>query len=144
MTFCDIIGPASSIKKCIKAESNKLLPFRHVEALVKLIKISLDQIKKRLTSGASATYTLHAPSSMSSSGFAGHAGSHGGQQPFFRSDVVLQIPSIMMMPTLEDVQSSVNSSVQTILSVCKGVPQWSKSRKTVTDSRTKAQILYKC
>ena len=95
-----------------------------MEALVKLIKHSLDQIKKRLTSSAPVGYG-------SGSGAGASNSSANMQKPFFKSDVVLQIPSINMMPALEDIQMSVNNSVQTILSVCKGVPQWSKARKSV-------------
>lgn len=44
--------------------------------------------------------------------------------PLFRTDIVLSIPNIMMRPSLEDIQSILNKSVQVILKMTEQVPQW--------------------
>lgn len=50
--------------------------------------------------------------------------------PFFRCNVGLAIPNIVMQPTLDVVQQVVNKAVQMVLGVSKGVSQWSKERKS--------------
>lgn len=52
----------------------------------------------------------------------------GGQQPIFRAGVCLSIPNIVMMPALEDIQQALNKAVEFVVSVSKGVGQWSKER----------------
>ncbi len=47
-----------------------------------------------------------------------------GKPPLFRVDIVLAIPAIVMRPSLEDVQASLNKAVQIILRMTENVPQW--------------------
>uniref|UniRef100_A0A670IDT3 Dynein axonemal heavy chain 5 n=1 Tax=Podarcis muralis TaxID=64176 RepID=A0A670IDT3_PODMU len=49
-------------------------------------------------------------------------------QPIFKASVILSIPNFAMMPTLEEVQQTLNKAVDCIVSVMKGVGQWSKER----------------
>ncbi len=51
-----------------------------------------------------------------------------GQQPIFRVGVCLAIPNIIMVPGLEEVQQALNRAVDCVVSVSKGVGQWSKER----------------
>ncbi len=44
--------------------------------------------------------------------------------PLFKADIILAIPSIVMRPSLEDIQNAVNKSVQTILKMSENIPQW--------------------
>lgn len=50
------------------------------------------------------------------------------QQAVFRVDVVLSIPDIVINPALEKVQEALNQIVECVVSVSKGVGQWSKDR----------------
>ena len=50
-------------------------------------------------------------------------------RPFFRTNAVLAIPNIIMVPTLDEVQQSLNKAAHLILSVSKGVAQWNKERR---------------
>jgi hypothetical protein len=50
-------------------------------------------------------------------------------RPFFRTNATLVIPNIVMQPALDEVQQGLNKAVQSIISVSKGVAQWSKERK---------------
>lgn len=52
----------------------------------------------------------------------------GRQQPIFRAGVCLSIPNIVMMPALEEIQQALNKAVEYVVSVSKGVGQWSKER----------------
>uniref|UniRef100_A0A8C6MZK3 Dynein, axonemal, heavy chain 5 n=1 Tax=Mus spicilegus TaxID=10103 RepID=A0A8C6MZK3_MUSSI len=45
--------------------------------------------------------------------------------PIFRASVTLVIPNIAMTPALEDIQQTLNKAVECIISVPKGVRQWS-------------------
>uniref|UniRef100_A0A8C7VIP0 Dynein, axonemal, heavy chain 5 n=1 Tax=Oncorhynchus mykiss TaxID=8022 RepID=A0A8C7VIP0_ONCMY len=51
-----------------------------------------------------------------------------GQQPIFRTSVTLSIPNIAMVPALDEVQQALNRAVESVVSVSKGVGQWSKER----------------
>ena len=44
--------------------------------------------------------------------------------PLFRADIVLQIPNVVMKPSLDDLQSSLNKAVQVILKTSQEIPQW--------------------
>lgn len=50
------------------------------------------------------------------------------QQAIFRVNVTLSIPNIAMVPALEEVQQALNRVVECVVSVSKGVSQWSKER----------------
>ena len=45
--------------------------------------------------------------------------------PIFRASVILAIPNISMAPALEDIQQTLNKAVEFIVTVSKGVRQWS-------------------
>lgn len=55
-------------------------------------------------------------------------GKSSGQQAIFRVNVTLSIPNIAMVPALEEVQQALNRAVECVVSVSKGVSQWSKER----------------
>lgn len=46
------------------------------------------------------------------------------KMPLFSADIVLQIPNVVMKPSLDDLQSSLNKAVQTILKASQDIPQW--------------------
>uniref|UniRef100_A0A8C6VE80 Dynein axonemal heavy chain 5 n=1 Tax=Naja naja TaxID=35670 RepID=A0A8C6VE80_NAJNA len=48
--------------------------------------------------------------------------------PIFKASVILSIPNFAMMPTLEEIQQTLNKAVDCIVSTMKGVGQWSKER----------------
>ncbi|KAJ0065958.1 hypothetical protein NL108_000216 [Boleophthalmus pectinirostris] len=50
------------------------------------------------------------------------------QPAIFRVNVALSIPNIVMVPALEEVQQTLNRAVECVVSVSKGVSQWSKER----------------
>lgn len=46
-------------------------------------------------------------------------------RPLFRAGITLAIPNITMVPALEDTQQTLNKAVECVVSVTKGVGQWS-------------------
>lgn len=44
--------------------------------------------------------------------------------PLFKADVILAIPNVVMKPSLEDLQHTLNKAVQIILKASANIPQW--------------------
>ena len=44
--------------------------------------------------------------------------------PLFRADIVLAIPSVVMRPSLEEIQTALNKAVQVMLKMSEHIPQW--------------------
>ena len=76
------------------------------EALVQNTKASLDILKARLGSSGSTQYGKNP------------------HKPFFRTELVLSIPNIVLQPRLEDIQLSLNRVTGLILDVSKKVNNW--------------------
>lgn len=49
-------------------------------------------------------------------------------QPIIRTSINLSIPNIVMIPSLDEVQQTLNKAVDSIVKVMKGVGHWSKER----------------
>ncbi|XP_051576060.1 dynein axonemal heavy chain 5 [Myxocyprinus asiaticus] len=93
---------------------------RNVDALLRLTRNTLETLRKR----------IHASSLMH---FLGETDSHSrqkgsGPQPIFRAGVCLAIPNIIMVPGLDEIQQALNRAVDCVVSVIKGIGQWSKER----------------
>ncbi|ESO89757.1 hypothetical protein LOTGIDRAFT_192667 [Lottia gigantea] len=101
---------------------------RNLDALLRATRYTLESLRKRITSSSMAHYI-----GMDTS----YGDSKKDSRPFFRTSAVLAIPNIVMQPALDEVQQALNKTVQTIISVSKGVSQWSKERKR----RAKPQLL---
>ena len=56
-------------------------------------------------------------------------------KPFFRCFAVLSIPTITMQPLLEEVQQVVNKAAQSVISVAKGVAQWSEEPHQIGEAQ---------
>ncbi|KAK5935878.1 hypothetical protein CgunFtcFv8_021195 [Champsocephalus gunnari] len=90
---------------------------RNTEALVKATKSSLAALKKR----------LHVPPPPSSYSSSSSSCSQPAPPPLFRASIQLAIPNIVLRPSLEDIQSTVNRLVSVVLSVTKDIPLWTFS-----------------
>jgi len=53
------------------------------------------------------------------------------QTPLFKADVVLSIPQVVLKPSPEEIQMSLNKAVQVILKMFEGIPQ----RKHLTNQQ---------
>ncbi|KAM8731517.1 dynein axonemal heavy chain 5 [Acanthopagrus schlegelii] len=85
---------------------------RNTEALVKATRSSLDALRRR----------LHVPKYQPSSSC-----SNQSAAPLLRASIQLAIPNIVLRPSLDDIQSSVNKLVSVVLSATKDVPLWTYS-----------------
>jgi dynein heavy chain len=56
-------------------------------------------------------------------------------RPFFKCNAVLAIPNIVMQPALDEVQQVVNKAAQAVLNVFKGISQWEKDPRFITQSQ---------
>ncbi|XP_033984034.1 dynein heavy chain 5, axonemal isoform X2 [Trematomus bernacchii] len=124
------VGPSSPLVKrkkkrdlmeVMEEEAQELLSYfnhRNVDALLRLTRNTLEMLRKRIHSSSLMHFLVESDSRVKSS----------GQQAIFRVDVTLSIPNIAMVPALEEVQQALNRAVECVVSVSKGVGQWSKER----------------
>lgn len=93
--------------------------FEHsnLDALIKLTRNTLESIRRRVTPPSSLLY-----------GDASVQRKHD-HRPAFKVYLALAIPNVMLKPRLEDIQTSLNTTVQHILSVHKTVYQWGQVRE---------------
>ncbi|KAF5899802.1 dynein heavy chain 5, axonemal, partial [Clarias magur] len=92
---------------------------RNMDALLRLTRNTLEALRKRIHSSSLMHFLAEDSPNRQKS---------GGQQPIFRAGVCLSIPNIVMMPALDDIQQALNKAVEYVVSVSKGVGQWSKER----------------
>ncbi|XP_022609362.1 dynein heavy chain 5, axonemal [Seriola dumerili] len=126
------VGPSSPLMRrkkkrdlmeVMEEEAQELLSYfnhRNVDALLRLTRNTLEMLRKRIHSSSPMHFLAESEST-----------SHGkssGQQAIFRVSVTLSIPNIAMVPALEEVQQALNRAVECVVSVSKGVGQWSKDR----------------
>ncbi|XP_047189213.1 dynein axonemal heavy chain 5 isoform X3 [Scophthalmus maximus] len=126
------VGPSSpsmrrkkkrDLMEVMEEEAQELLSYfnhRNVDALLRLTRNTLEMLRKRIH--ASSLVHFLAESETPS------RGKSGGQQAIFRVNVTLSIPNVAMVPALEEVQQALNRAVECVVSVGKGVGQWSKQR----------------
>jgi dynein heavy chain len=86
---------------------------KNSDAIVKLVKTTLEKLKKRITSSQQINYTEVVEKEKK-------------DVPSFKCYAVLSKPHVLIKPTLEEIQQTLNKSVQVIVSVSKHVNQWSK------------------
>ena len=114
-------------KKTADLRNDALLLLEHFEhlnldTLIKLTRNTLEKIRRRVTPPSSLLY--------------GDASTHRkhDHRPAFKVHLALAIPNIMLKPRLEDIQTSLNTTVQLILSVHKTVYQWGQVRELPASS----------
>ncbi|XP_070978962.1 dynein axonemal heavy chain 5-like [Oncorhynchus clarkii lewisi] len=131
-TAASTTGPPSPLVKrrkkkdlleVMEEEAEELLSHfnhRNVDALLRLTRNTLETLRKRLHASSLLHFLTESDSPSRLKG--------SGQQPIFRTSVTLSIPNIAMVPALDEVQQALNRAVESVVSVSKGVGQWSKER----------------
>ncbi|XP_008301685.1 dynein heavy chain 5, axonemal, partial [Stegastes partitus] len=125
------VGPSSPLMRkkkkrdlmeVMEEEAQELLSYfnhRNVDALLRATRNTLEMLRK----------CIHTSSLKHFSGCdLTNRGKSNSQQAIFRVSVTLSIPNIAMVPALEEVQQALNRAVECVVSVSKGVGQWSKER----------------
>ncbi|XP_076010940.1 dynein axonemal heavy chain 5 isoform X2 [Genypterus blacodes] len=125
------IGPASPLmrkrnKEVVMMEeaTEQLIShfnLRNVDALIKLTRNTLEILRKRIHGTSLLLFCAE------SVGYE----KRSDQEPIFKVSVNLSIPDIIIVPTLQEVQQAVNRAVECVVSVSKGVGQWSKVQETL-------------
>ncbi|XP_076815353.1 dynein axonemal heavy chain 5-like isoform X1 [Clavelina lepadiformis] len=87
---------------------------KNTDALVKCTRLTLDTIKRRLQQHSSKYQTM----------MSGSARTDEEKVPLFRSNIILAIPAVVMRPSLEEIQSSLNKATEIILRTAKNIPLW--------------------
>ncbi|XP_060776773.1 dynein axonemal heavy chain 5-like [Neoarius graeffei] len=138
-------GPSSSLMRkkrkrpmmeVMEEEAQELLSHfshRNFNVLLKLTRNTLETLCKRIQASSLMHFRAEADSTSRQK--------IGIQQPIFRAGVCLSIPNIVLMPALEEIQQALNKAVTCVVSVSKGVAQWSKeriSKKMMSDRRMAA------
>ncbi|KAM4605979.1 LOW QUALITY PROTEIN: dynein axonemal heavy chain 5 [Polymixia lowei] len=92
---------------------------RNTDALVRATRTSLEALRRRLH-----VTNKYQPSSSRSSW---SLGGQPGVPPLFRASIQLAIPNIVLRPSLDDIQATVNKVVNVVLSMTKDFPLWTFS-----------------
>ncbi|NWI95792.1 DYH8 protein, partial [Pitta sordida] len=85
---------------------------RLLVSLQKATRMSLDSIKKRISVSNKTT------------NFSGHPSKSEEVIPFLKAEVHLDIPNLVIVPNLDNIQQAINRMIQLILEVSRGVAQW--------------------
>ncbi|KAM4687754.1 dynein axonemal heavy chain 5 [Discoglossus pictus] len=124
-----VIGPPSpptkkkkkDMMEILEEEAHELLSHfnhRNLEALLKVTRNTLETIRKRIQMSSMKNFLDTSNGSKQRT----------NGEPIFRTNISLSIPNINMVPALDEVQQTLNRAVEKIVSVTKGVGQWSKER----------------
>ena len=90
----------------------------NLESLIKLTRNTLENIRRRVTPPSSLLY-----------GDAAAGKRSHDHRPAFKVYLALSIPNVMLKPRLEDIQQSLNATVQCIIGVHRTVYQWGQVRE---------------
>nr|XP_006825999.1 PREDICTED: dynein heavy chain 5, axonemal [Saccoglossus kowalevskii] len=115
------VHPDSKHKKqrcleCLACSYNIMLTTfsqRNSDALIKCTRLSLDAIKRRMQSSSNKYMSRTQDTKQEES-----------KVPLFKADIVLAIPSVVMRPSLEDIQQTLNKSIQLILKMSQNISLW--------------------
>ena len=97
---------------------------QNLDALVKLTRTTLEGLRKRINASSALGYT-----ELSEEQKREH-------QPVFEASATLAIPSIVMKPSLEEIQTAVNNIVQIVLCTHKSVYLWGQDRSALKAARS--------
>lgn len=95
--------------------------YRNLEALIASVRGTLDNLRRCITTSSTlrSTNRAYATAALSNS-------QEEGPHPTacFQADLILAIPSVVMQPTLEEMQNTVNQAVQYICEVGQHIQLW--------------------
>ena len=114
------------LRQEMEQEAEYLLEYfnhQNLDALLKLTRSTLEKLRKRLNASSSLGYTDRGSDKKENS-------------PVFKASATLAIPSIVMKPSLEDIQNTISTVVQTILGTHKSVYLWGQTRSTESGEDT--------
>ena len=102
----------------LRQEADNLFLFfeqQNTDGLVHLTRLTLESIRKRVSISSYGDYRTFDRKTPH-------------ENPLFHADIVLALPSLVVRPSLEEVQKALTRGVQSILAVTKQVYQWRQDR----------------
>lgn len=90
---------------------------RNLDALIKLTRSTLENIRRRVTPPSSLLYGESADQRKTD------------HRPAFKVQLALAIPNVMLKPRLEEIQQSLNATVQCVIGVHRYIYQWGQARE---------------
>ena len=101
-----------------------------MEALIRCTRTTLESIKRRVTF----------PTALSYSEDDRNRNKKVDQRPAFKVKLVLSIPQVSLKPSIEEIQTTVNTVVQSVLSTHKEVLQWGQVPTSSLKEPSKTQL----
>jgi len=104
----------------LQQEANEIFSYfnrQTIDSLVAMTRRSLEMLRKRIAT-ASHTYGDYNDDKKTAERY-----------PLFTSNVLLSLPNVIIRPSLDDIQQTVNQAVQVMVSVTKNVYLWGQDRK---------------
>jgi len=98
-----------------------------IDALVAMTRRSLELLRKRIAT-ASHTYGDYSDDKKSVV-----------RHPLFTSNVLLSLPNVVMRPSLDDIQQTVNQAVQVMVGVTKKVYLWGQDRSPPKETNLRSR-----
>ena len=108
---------------------------RNVDALVASVKSTLDALRRRITTSSSGRGSSRVyPTSISS------YTEESTSRPCscFMAELVLSLPNIIIQPSLEEIQNTVNQAVQMVSEIGQKIPLWTHPNPSSNQSTPKA------
>ena len=102
---------------------------RNLDAIVRVIKLTLEKLRKRITTSLNYGETKRSEIEA----FCRFPGRNHREAPVFKVYAELAIPIVTIQPPTDEVQIYLNKAVQTIVSIAKNVSQWDKNRQRVSE-----------
>lgn len=88
----------------------------NIDTLVQLFRNSMETLRKRVAFASALGYTEFS------------ADEKKEHHPLFVADIILSLPNLVMKPSLDEIQQTMNHIVQTILSILKNIYCWGQVR----------------
>ena len=108
---------------------------RNVDALVASVKSTLDALRRRITTSSSGRGSSRVyPTSVSS------YTEESSSRPCscFMAELVLSLPNIIIQPSLEEIQNTVNHAVQMVSEIGQQIPLWTHPNPASNQSTPRA------
>uniref|UniRef100_H2XPC8 AAA+ ATPase domain-containing protein n=1 Tax=Ciona intestinalis TaxID=7719 RepID=H2XPC8_CIOIN len=104
---------------------------KNTDALVKCTRLTLDTIKRRLQQ-SSNKYQLPGGGKIDEE-----------KIPLFKSNIILSIPAVVMRPSLDEIQTSLNKAIEIILKAAKDIPLWKHAEMQKQQQKLEAEAAKK-
>ena len=111
---------------------------RHVDALVASVKSTLDALRRRITTSSSGRGSSRVYPSISSTSSSYTDDSTQRPCSCFMAELVLSLPNIIIQPSLEEIQNTVNQAVGMVSEIGQHIPLWTNPNPCSNQSTPRA------